>query len=118
MTWEYDQSSGEIRQNGTRIGKGYAGTGSGRDNPDMEKIRYTGPIPRGEYSIGPAYSHPSLGPVVMNLDPIGHNAHGRTHFRIHGDNVSNDASEGCIILGPQVRKKISASADRKLEVVR
>lgn len=118
MSWQYDQSSGELRLNGALMGKGYAGTGAGRDNPDMEDVAYVGPIPRGDYDIGPAYSHPSLGPVVMNLDPVGHTARGRTHFRIHGDNTSNDASEGCIILGPSIRKKIAASADRKLEVVR
>lgn len=118
MAWEYDQSSGEIRLNGAYIGKGYAGTGAGRNNPDMEDVANTGPIPRGSYTIGPSYRHPVLGPVVMNLDPVGHNAHGRTHFRIHGDNATNDASEGCIVLPPGIRKKISASTDRKLEVVR
>ena len=54
----------------------------------------------------------------MNLDPVGHNAHGRTHFRIHGNNASNDASEGCIVLPPAVRRLIAGSADNRLEVVR
>ena len=80
MSWQYDQSSGELRLNGALMGKGYAGTGAGRDNPDMEDVAYVGPIPRGDYDIGPAYSHPSLGPVVMNLDPVGHTARGRTPF--------------------------------------
>lgn len=118
MPWVYDQSSGEIRLNGQLVGSGYAGKGLGRDNPDMEHIRDTGPIPRGTYSIGAAYEHPILGPMVMNLDPVGHTAHGRDLFRIHGDNAINNASEGCIVLGPSIRKRISASNDRTLEVVR
>lgn len=118
MAWEYDQSSGLIRLNGAFMGKGYAGTGAGRDNPDMEHVSYIGPIPRGTYDIGQPYTHPTLGPIVMNLDPVGHNARGRTLFRIHGDNSANDASEGCIILGRAIREKIAASSLRKLEVVR
>ena len=45
-------------------------------------------------------------------------AHGRTLFRIHGNNQRNDASEGCIVLPPNVRRLIAVSADRRLEVVR
>ncbi|MGB3620770.1 MAG: tlde1 domain-containing protein [Ketobacter sp.] len=118
MSWEYDQSSGIIRLNGAYMGKGYAGKGMGRDNPDMEKVGFTGPIPRGTYEIGEPYTHPILGPIVMALEPVGHNAHGRTDFRIHGDNQTNDASEGCIVLPPIVRRKISESSVKKLEVVR
>ncbi len=53
----------------------------------------------------------------MNLDPVGHDALGRTDFRIHGDNVNHDASHGCIILGPLIRRAIADSADKVLEVV-
>ena len=84
----------------------------------MEGRGCEGPIPRGTYDIGASYRHSVLGPVVMNLDPVAHNARGRTHFRIHGDNASNDASEGCIVLPPNVRRLIEGSADRRLEVVR
>lgn len=73
MAWEYDQSSGVIRLKGACMGQGYAGTGGGRDNPDMEDV---GPIPRGTYDTGTSRRHPSLGPEVMNLDPVGHNDHG------------------------------------------
>lgn len=118
MAWEYDQSSGVIRLNGAYMGQGYAGTGGGRDNPDMEDREDVGPIPRGTYDIGMSYRHSSLGPAVMNLDPVGHNAHGRTLFRIHGNNARDDASEGCIVLPPNVRRLIAGSADRRLEVVR
>jgi hypothetical protein len=54
----------------------------------------------------------------MNLDPVdGTNTFGRSLFRIHGDNARHDASEGCIILGPSIRKLIAASGDHDLEVM-
>lgn len=86
------------------MGRGYSGTGGGRDNPDMETRGFEGPIPRGAYDIGASRRHSSLGPEVMNLDPVGH--------------AANDASEGCIVLPPNVRRMIAGSADKRLEVVR
>ena len=64
--------------------------------------------------------HDSKGPMTINLDADGHNAKGRNLFRIHGDTSSNkkDASEGCIILPPAIRKKITTSNCKTLIVVR
>jgi len=118
MPWKYDQSSGELRYNSALIGTGYAGSGVGKNNPKMEHVVDVGPIPKGEYKIGPPYkSATGLGPIVMDLDPVGHNALGRTLFRIHGDNSTGTASEGCIIMPRSVRDKVSNSQDRILEVV-
>lgn len=118
MPWKYDQSSGELSYNGNIIGTGYAGSGIGKNNPKMQHVHEVGPIPRGEYTIGPAYnSTTGLGPIVMNLDPIGHNALGRTLFRIHGDNSTGTASIGCIIMSKGVRQKVATSLDKILEVV-
>jgi hypothetical protein len=117
MPWKFDQSSGELRYNGNLIGTGYSGKGVGKNNSTMQHIDFIGPIPTGEYTIGPAYaSNTGLGPVVMNLDPINHNALGRTLFRIHGDNSTGSASEGCIIVSRAAREKVAASQDRILEV--
>jgi hypothetical protein len=57
---------------------------------------------------------------VFNLEPDGHDAHGRTQFLIHGDSKLNpgNASEGCIILSAEVRKKIAESGVSRLRVVR
>lgn len=54
----------------------------------------------------------------MNLEPVGHIAHGRTLFRIHGDSRLNPgtASVGCIILPRHVREQMSASGDIDLVV--
>jgi hypothetical protein len=120
MPWTYFQSSGELRHNGVLIGVGYAGAGmtsaTGRNNPAMEGIPNQGPIPAGQYHIGNAFNHPQKGPLSMRLTPIGHNALGRSGFMIHGNNVQNNASQGCIILGPAIRQQIAGSGDTQLLV--
>jgi lipoprotein-anchoring transpeptidase ErfK/SrfK len=70
------------------------------------------------YTIGLPYQSKTKGPATMNLNPFGHRAFNRTLFRIHGNNIKNDASEGCIILSPDTRKKIGDSKDKVLVVVR
>jgi hypothetical protein len=116
--WIYHQRSGQLHHGGNLIGTGYAGTGKGRNNPAMQHVKATGPLPRGIYNIGPAYHHPKLGPICMNLEPdVSNEMHGRSLFRIHGNNKVNDASLGCVIQGPAVRKLINASADKILQVV-
>lgn len=118
--WQYSQWLKVLSQNGLCIGSGYAGHGVGKDKPEYEAVRNVGPIPSGRYKIGIPYTHPRLGPLVMNLTPVGHNARGRTDFRIHGDNSRRpgEASEGCIVLGPELRRKIAQSRDYDLEVTR
>lgn len=119
MPWQYSQSTGHLTRNGETVGTGYSGRGAGRNNPALEHARNIGPIPRGRYRIGPAYAHPDKGPVTLNLSPEGHLAHGRTSFLIHGDSRNNpgDASEGCIILRPDIRRRIATSGDSVLEVI-
>lgn len=119
MVWRYSQSTGVLSYNNTKVAIGYAGMGPGRNNPQMERVAFVGPLPRGRYQISAPYRSKNKGPHVMKLDPVGHIAHGRTEFRIHGDSVDNpgNASEGCIILPRHVRERISASGDTYLEVV-
>lgn len=118
MTWFYRISTGAITHDGLKLGTGYSGHADGRDNPKLLAVAQVGPIPVGNYDVGPAYTHPHLGPVVMNLDPAqGTNTFGRSLFRIHGDNAASDASHGCIVVGPAIRRAIAASKDRILEVV-
>jgi Tlde1 domain len=121
MTWRYDQSTGDLEHNGEFAGTGYSGAGrtlaEGRNNPAMEAVRQKGPIPAGEWRIGPAHAGAHTGPVSMDLTPVGHDAHGRTAFLIHGDNTAHNASEGCIILARGIRDQIAASGDRQLIVV-
>lgn len=115
----YSQSSGELFENGVRVAIGYAGQGSSKNTPrDQEIVRF-GPLPRGAYKIGDPYSHARLGPVVMNLEPIGNQPmFGRSAFRIHGDSTAHpgQASEGCIVLDRTTRERIAASPDRLIIV--
>jgi hypothetical protein len=118
MVWTYHQKTGELLHDGTFEGTGYSGHAEGRNNPEAETVKNTGPIPKGRYRIGGPYKHPHLGPCVMNLDAEeSTNTHGRSAFRIHGDNKNHDASEGCVILGPAIRREIAASGDNVLEVL-
>jgi len=131
MGWTYHQQTGLLTFNGQLVyGHGYSGLGSlGKNNPAAEHIHGVGPIPRGLYRIGKPYDDPSqhdpatkkvthhgLGPHVMEFLPDGHHAHGRTLFRIHGDNKNHNASHGCIILPPDVRRRISQSGHHRLLV--
>ena len=121
--WTYSQSTGELKQNGKRIGTGYSGRNvpdgpQGRNNPDLEATPNVGPIPRGRYLIKNPLRVPYHAPPVFPLAPQGHNAHGRSGFQIHGNNVKNDASQGCIILDYPIRAAIQRTLlqDAELEV--
>jgi hypothetical protein len=120
MPWTYSQSTGQLARNNRVIGTGYSGSPIGRDNPRMEAVTNVGPIPRGSYRIGPRRNTPQHGPQVMSLTPVGHNALGRDNFLIHGEKkngVPGNASRGCIILGPSIRRRIAASGDHDLDVI-
>lgn len=99
---------------------GYSGNGQGLNNPAMEGVRDVGPIPQGEYVLGGTYNSQRVGPaaIIITPDP-GNSAHGRSDFRIHGDNSrgNQSASNGCIIAPRAVRNVITASPDRNLRVV-
>lgn len=120
MPWTYSQATGQLRHNGQLVGTGYSGAGrtseTGRNNPAMQNVSNHGPIPQGQWHIGIAYRHAQKGPTVMSLTPVGHNAYGRTAFLIHGNNTQNDASQGCIILPPAIRRQLSNSDDKELIV--
>lgn len=124
LDWEFSQSTGQWthidNQTGARqpLGQGYSGNGAGHNNSAMQNSPNVGPIPQGTYSIGQAYHNQHTGPVTMNLNPVQNtNTFGRNLFRIHGDNATHNASNGCPIAPPAVRQQISNSTDRILHVV-
>jgi len=121
MPWTYSQSTGQLRHNGVLVSTGYSGAGisaaTGRNNPSMQGVASVGPIPQGLYTIGPLHNSPNTGPNVMNLTPNGHNAQGRTDFQIHGNNATNNASHGCVVMPPAARQQVSSSLDHQLNVV-
>jgi Protein of unknown function (DUF2778) len=117
MAWIYCQGSGQLTRDGEPVASGYSGAGIGRNNPAQQAVPNLGPIPQGRYSIGPEFDAPVQGPCSMRLTPEGHDALGRDGFLIHGDNAAHDASTGCIVLPPEARQEIAASADRELQVI-
>lgn len=132
LCWIYSQSTGQLQHVGAdgqvdyTVNGGYSGYGIGLNNQALQVIQSleegdpAGPIPQGNYTIGPAYYNPRTGPITMNLNPTDDtNALARTLLRIHGDNPAHNhtASTGCIIEGPAVRKRIADSKDNCLKVV-
>jgi RHS repeat-associated protein len=125
VTCVYHQATGQLTCTDDQTGQqvvnhtGYAGHGQGVNNPNMQCVQNTGPLPTGTYSIGPAVNSPNTGPVSLPLMPnTGNNMCGRSAFRIHGNNNQNNqsASQGCIIMPPAVRNTINNSGGGTLTV--
>jgi hypothetical protein len=117
--WTYEQRTGRFLDvDGEHIATGYSGFGPCRNDPATERLAGLGPLPRGRYHIGHEVDSSTRGPVVLPLTPVGHDAHGRSGFLIHGDSREHpgQASHGCIILPRAVREMISDSEDRELLV--
>ena len=121
MTWSYAQETGALSHNGTYVATGYSGNTFGLNNPEEQDRVGVGPVPRGDYTIGPRHRPiDHLGPNALPLYPASTNdMGGRSGFFIHGDNskMNHSASDGCIILGPAFRKAIIDSKDTALVVV-
>ena len=112
LVCEYSQGTGRMRCTNTAGVEyynevGYAGTGFGRNNSDFQSIPSVGPLPQGTYTVGSTRNSPNTGRNTMTITPDlqtrrSINSMGRDpdSFRIHGNNSSNDASHGCIILPP------------------
>lgn len=126
----YNSSTGELHAVNTatgtdvKIGSGYSGYGFSANDPSQESIANTGPIPAGTYSIGTAFNSGHSGPETMTLTPnSGTDVYGRTGFEMHGDTATSnqfglhDASDGCIIMDPNIRYAVGASGISTLEVV-
>jgi hypothetical protein len=117
----YSQTSGRwTLDNGSVLGAGYSGNGPGKNNGHLQMLENIGPIPQGEYRIGGAFTHPSKGPLVMNLIPKDlSKTYTRSGFLIHGDSIADpgNASLGCIVLPHDVRQKIADCKDKDLTVI-
>ena len=121
MPWVYQQATGHLFLNTIFIGTGYCGHGSGLNNPAAQDQQNIGPIPTGSYAIGPVHTPPDhLGPLALPLYPDPTNQmYGRFGFFMHGDNqyANHSASNGCIIMGPDIRRQVSSGDDKTLVVV-
>lgn len=123
MNWVWKQSTGQLFMQGspvtTPFATGYAGSGSGKNNPDYQCVQDIGPIPRGWYTVGAETDDPA--PVTLPLTPDADtDVCGRTGFLIHADSINRPgwASEGCIVIGDRgKREKIRDSGERRLNVI-
>jgi hypothetical protein len=122
----YSQTSGEMRTAANvLLGTGYAGHGLGINNPALQSVHNTGPLPQGIYAINPPVNTTAHGPYVMWLTPDRDNEmFGRSGFGIHADEIANPgkrlASTGCIVMSASARTAIWAAAQldsRRLHVV-
>ncbi len=115
----YHQKTGKLTLNNQVITTGYSGKGKGLNNPSMQGVKNTGPIPKGLYKI----REPRIFKGMKNcfdLTPVGDTeTFGRSEFLIHGDNTKKNqsASEGCIIIDKSVRDEIAKSKIRLLRVI-
>ena len=95
----YSQSTGKLTADGKLLALCYAGRENGINNPEMDHIKSTGPLPKGHYYLEIKLGT-KLGPIVFKLNPSkGNVMKGRSAFYIHWDNGMHNmsASEGCIV---------------------
>jgi len=114
----YAQATGKFTLDGKELTTGYSGHGEGKNNPAMENVRGVGPIPAGLWRISKPREYKEM-KDCFDLEPIGHDAHGRTEFLIHGDSKTHPGSRsiGCIVLDQPTREKIAESGITLLRVV-
>lgn len=118
--WKYSQSDGKLFDaDGKLVGNGYSGHGAGRNNGAMQASIGTGPIPVGVWRMTAMREDGGhTGPFTIVLEPEpGTETYGRSAFRVHGNNATNDASNGCIIMPRGVRLAMWDSDDHLIEVV-
>lgn len=123
MSHVFVQSTGEWLQDDVLLGTGWAGKYTGKNNPAMQNVKDTGPLPCGWYTIKESYTHPHLGPITMDLEPDPSNEmYGRDLFRCHGINAEHPetSSDGCVCEPHDTRVLISKAqqlGDDRLQVV-
>ena len=127
----YEQRTGILKDiNGQFIAQGYAGHGSGKNNPAMESVHNIGPLPRGIYYIQAPINKNNTGPYSLPLIPdVNNEMYGRSGFYMHGglsepftepdgDKIlPGQESDGCTIFPRTVREKVWDGTDHTLTVI-
>ncbi|AST78601.1 TPA: DUF2778 domain-containing protein [Citrobacter farmeri] len=120
MPWVYKINAHSFYLNGRyQFDARYSGRSGFKDDSVNECVRNNGPLPRGTYTIGPAFFHVRARAWTMRLTPYPENKMcGRDGFMIHGESSAHpgEAFDGCIILDLPYRKVIAASSDKILVV--
>jgi len=111
MNLNFSQTTGAItKDDGRWIATGWAGRGLGKNNPEDQGIRNTGPLPRGVYAVGSWGDHPVVGPNSAALTAISGETYGRSGFYIHGPGTADygQESKGCIVIPRGMRLMVQA----------
>ena len=129
LCWFYEQSTGEMAHidasgNIDDVELGYAGNGTGLNNPSQQNLGDVGPPPQGVYIIGPQQLNVTQNgtrlPASMQLTPLPSNQmFGRGGFLIHGPHANDhfDSSNGCPVFNRPSRDAIGDSGDDCLGVI-
>lgn len=119
--WTYRQRSGALlNPAGVRIAVGYAGYADHKNQPESERYKNLGPLPRGLYRMLAPVTSQRTGPYTLRLIPDKTTQmYGRSGMAIHGDSKKfpGTASNGCIILPRTIRETIWKSGDKGLMVI-
>ena len=106
---------------GKILGVGYSGYPPHTNRVESESLHNLGPLPRGLYKMTELIAKSSHGPDAIRLEPLPETEmFGRDGFLIHGERLmppAGEASNGCLILGHDIRLEIWNSGDHLLEVV-
>lgn len=91
MTWVYKVSAHSFYLNGTyQFDAKYSGRPGYKNDSANECVKDNGPLPRGTYTIGPAFYHRRTRAWTMRLTPyIENQMCGRDGFMIHGDSAAH-----------------------------
>jgi Protein of unknown function (DUF2778) len=123
MTWIYVQKTGQLLDDeGKEVAVGYAGHGEGKNNPAMEGVHNTGPLPCGLYIMEDPRDRPHCGRFAISLRPhLDNRMFGRNDFYVHGEKLPpakpGEASNGCPIIDFTTRKRMWESGDHYFSVV-
>ncbi len=127
MPWTYKQVAGEIDNPlGKKICVAYSGNGVNKNVHESERIPMHGPIPCGLWKMVAFLKDGGhCGPDIIVLEPLTKEFYdliaswgrGPLSFRIHGDNATHTASDGCIIVDHADRISMWSWQDHLLTVV-
>ena len=123
MNINYDQATGHITDEGENLlAVGWAGNGDGKNNPAMQDVHNTGPLPQGLYEVADwEHDHNGLGHDVVALHQVEGETFGRDDFFIHGPSVNPDhygqESKGCIVVPREDRLKLEAMKPAYVRVI-
>lgn len=124
--WLYVQKTGKmfhiIDGAAQLLAIGYSGNGDAENDPDQQCAVKHGPLPRGEYTIGPPMPFNGMQNCLFLTPDPQNDMCGRSGFLIHDGRFNgrphDNTSEGCICLQPQWRLTIWRSDDHRLVVSR